>query len=45
MIERNPNKDGDILFSKGLFDSSAITWQSSGNSKIVIPGEEELIIL
>lgn len=43
MVECNLNKDRDILFDKELFDCKWTSWDSSGNSKIVIPGEEELI--
>lgn len=43
MVECNLNKDRDILFDKELFDCKLTSWDSSGNSKIVIPGKEELI--
>lgn len=45
MVECNPNKNRDTLFTKDLFDTAIVGWESLGNSKIIIPGEEELVIL
>ncbi|HBF6471708.1 TPA: hypothetical protein ACP6IR_002000 [Clostridioides difficile] len=45
MVECDTNKEVDILFNKEAFDTVLVEWESLDNSKIVCPGEEELIIL
>ncbi len=45
MVECNPNKERNTSFNKELFDCGFTMRESSGDSKIVIPGEEEMINL
>ena len=45
MVECNHNKERNTSFNKELFDCGFTMWESSRDSKIVIPGEEEMINL